>query len=71
MLVFVSFKTHVKTTLIINSFYFVTLIVALFFFKNPGYLKVLFILQILLYIVSYFTLLKKKINYLFDQNFKF
>jgi UDP-N-acetylmuramyl pentapeptide phosphotransferase/UDP-N-acetylglucosamine-1-phosphate transferase len=60
MLVFASFKTHVKTTLIINSFYFVTLIVALFFFKSPGFLKVLFILQILLYIASYFTLLKKK-----------
>jgi len=60
MLVFASFKTHFKTTLVINFFYFITLIIALFFFKNPGLLKVLFILQILLYIMSYLILLKKK-----------
>jgi len=65
MLVFASLKTHVKTTLVINFFYFITLIIALFFFKNPGFLKVLFILQILFYIVSYLTLLKKKINHSF------
>jgi len=59
MLIFKSFKTHVKTTLVINFFYFITILVALFFFKNPGFLKILFILQIFFYIIFYLILVKK------------
>ncbi len=59
MLVFAKFKTHVKTTLVINFFYFITILAALFFFKNPGFLKTLFILQIFLYIIFYLILVKK------------
>jgi len=60
MLVFSYFKTHVKTTLSINSFYFLTMIVVLFFFSYPGFLKILFILQIFFYVVFYLILLRKK-----------
>ena len=59
MLVFARLKTHVKTTLVINFFYLITIFVALFFFKDPGYLKILFILQILFYIMFYLMLVKK------------
>jgi len=59
MLVFAKFKTHVKTTLVINFFYFITILMALFFFKDPGILKILFILQIFFYIMFYLILLKK------------
>jgi UDP-N-acetylmuramyl pentapeptide phosphotransferase/UDP-N-acetylglucosamine-1-phosphate transferase len=59
MLVFARFKTHVKTTLVINFFYFITILAAFFFFKNSGFLKVLFILQILFYIIFYLILVKK------------
>jgi len=59
MLVFAKFKTHVKTTLVINFFYFITILMALFFFKDPGFLKILFILQIFFYIMFYLILLKK------------
>jgi len=59
MLVFARLKTHVKTTLVINFFYLITIFVALFFFKDPGYLKILFILQILFYIMFYLILVKK------------
>ena len=59
MLVFAKFKTHVKTTLVINFFYFITILVALFFFKSPVYLKIMFILQILFYIMFYLMLVKK------------
>jgi len=60
MLVFAKFKTHVKTTLVINFFYLVTILLALFFFKNSGFLKILFIVQIVLYITFYLILVKKK-----------
>jgi UDP-N-acetylmuramyl pentapeptide phosphotransferase/UDP-N-acetylglucosamine-1-phosphate transferase len=60
MLVFSYFKTHVKTTLSINFFYILTMVVALFFFTYPGLLKILFILQILLYITIYLLLVTKK-----------
>jgi len=59
MLVYARFKSHIKTTLLINFFYLSSIIVVLFFFKNPGFLKVFFILQIFLYIIFYFHLLKK------------
>jgi len=59
MLVFKRFKTHVKTTLVINFFYFITILLALFFFKDPGFLKILFILQIFFYIIIYLILVKK------------
>jgi len=59
MLVFAYFKTHVKTTLVINFFYFITIILALLFLNNPGFLKILFILQILFYIIFYVILVKK------------
>jgi len=62
MLVFKKLKTHVMTTLSINLIYFITIIVALLFFKYPGFLKFLFIMQIFLYLSFYFILLKKKIN---------
>ncbi len=61
MLVFARFKTHVKTTLVINFFYFITILIALFFFKNPGFLKILFILQIFFYIMILFNISKKKL----------
>jgi len=60
MLVFSYFKTHVKTTLSINFFYILTMVVVLFFFSYPGFLKVLFILQIFFYVVFYLILLRKK-----------
>jgi len=59
MLVFAYFKTHIKTTLLINFFYFIYMILVLFFFKYPGFLKVLFILQMFLYINFYLFFLKK------------
>jgi len=60
MLVFSYFKTHVKTTLSINFFYILTMAVVLFFFSYPGLLKILFIVQIFLYILVYFLLIAKK-----------
>ncbi len=39
MLVFSYFKTHVKTTLSINFFYILTMVVVLFFFSYPGLFK--------------------------------
>jgi len=60
MLVFSYLKTHVKTTLSINFFYILTMVVVLFFFSYPGLLKILFILQILLYITIYLLLVAKR-----------
>jgi len=60
MLVFSYLKTHVKTTLSINFFYILTMVVVLFFFSYPGLLKILFILQILLYITIYLLLVSKR-----------
>jgi len=60
MLVFNYFKTHVKTTLSINFFYILTMVVVLFFLSYPGLLKILFILQILLYITIYLLLVSKR-----------
>jgi len=60
MLVFRYFKTHFKTTLSINFFYILTMVVVFFFFSNPGILKILFILQILLYITIYLLLVSKR-----------
>jgi len=60
MLVFKKLKTHIMTTLSINFFYFITIIVALFFFNYPGFLKFLFVMQIFLYMSFYLILLKKK-----------
>jgi len=60
MLVFSHFKNHVKTTLSINFFYSLTMIIVLFFFKYSGLLKILFIFQIFLYITTYLLLYSKK-----------
>jgi len=60
MLVFDYLRTHVKTSLSINFFFSLTMIVALFLFSYPGLLKVLFILQILLYIGIYLSLVRKR-----------
>jgi len=60
MLVFSCFKTHVKTTLSINFFYILTMVIVLFFFSYPGLLKILFVGQIFLYLLFYFLLINKK-----------
>jgi len=60
MLVYKNLKTHNMTTLSINFFYLITIILGLFFFKNSGLLKVLFIIQIFLYLGFYYILIKKK-----------
>jgi len=60
MLLYYNLKSNYKTSILLNIYFFISILPILYFKNYPGLLKVYFVVVLFFYIIFYLKLLKKK-----------